>query len=160
MKLHLRDLTSSNNKCSSYAKSINLISARSTTHWRTHETLDLYFEGVTLSEFIYEGKPRTTKPTFVALPSITSHSTFYEYLRGILCQPQDSPHSPLMKMGVIISYSLHLERKITLPSTSIISTYFTPSQVMNQYTPIWCPQKRKLHLMSRVTSVFNVKSIG
>ena len=31
------------------------------------------------------------KPTFVALPSLTSHSTFYECSRGILCQPQDSP---------------------------------------------------------------------
>ena len=56
------------------------------------------------------------KPTFVALPSLTSHSTFYECLRSILCQPQDSPHSPLTRLGVIISYSLRLERKITLPS--------------------------------------------
>ena len=63
------------------------------------------------------------KPTSVALPSLTSHSTFYECSRGILCQPQDSPHSPLMRLGVIISYSLQLERKITLPSTSIISPY-------------------------------------
>ena len=53
------------------------------------------------------------KPTFVALPSLTSHSTFYECSRGILCQPQDSPHSPVTRLGVIISYSLRLERKIT-----------------------------------------------
>ena len=86
-----------------------------------------------LSKFIHEGRPTTTKPTFVALPSLTSHSTFYKYSRGVLCQPQDSPHSPLTRLGVIISYSLHLERKITLPSTSIISPYFTPSQVTNQY---------------------------
>ena len=63
------------------------------------------------------------KPTFVALPSLTSHSTFYECSRGILCQPQDFPHSPLTRLGVIISYSLPLERKITLPSTSTISPY-------------------------------------
>ena len=88
-----------------------------------NETLDLYFEGATLSKFIHEGKPTTTKPTFVALPSLTSHSTFYECSRSILGQPQDSPHKPLTKLGVIISYSLHLERKITSPSTSIISPY-------------------------------------
>ena len=97
------------------------------------KTLDLYSEEATLSKFIHEGRPTTTKPTFVALPSLTSHSTFYEYSRDILCQPQDSPHSPLTRLGVIISYSLRLERKITLPSTSIISPYFTPSQVTNQY---------------------------
>ena len=38
-----------------------------------------------------------------------------------------------MRLGVIISYSLRLERKITLPSTSNISPYVTPSQVTNQY---------------------------
>ena len=97
----------------SYAQSIKLISTRSTTHPVNHETLDLYPEGAMLSKFIHEGRPTTTKPTFVALPSLTSHSTFYEYSRGILCQPQDSPHSPLTRLGVIISYSLCLERKIT-----------------------------------------------
>ena len=65
-----------------------------------------------MSKFIHEGRPTTTKPTFVALPSLTSHPTFYECLRGILCQPQDSPQSPLTRLGVIISYSLRLERKI------------------------------------------------
>ena len=75
---------------------------------------------MTLSKFIHEGKLTSTKPTFVALPSHTSHSTFYKCSRGILCQPQESPHSPLTRLGVIISYSLCLERKITLPSTSII----------------------------------------
>ena len=88
-----------------------------------NETLDLYSEGATLSKFIHEGRPTTTEPTFVALPSLTSHSTFYEYSRGILCQPQGTPLSPLTRLGVIISYSLHLERKITLPWTSIISPY-------------------------------------
>ena len=63
------------------------------------------------------------KPTFVALPSLTNHSTFYECSKGMLCKPQESPHSPLTRLGVIVSYSLHLERKITLPSTSIISPY-------------------------------------
>ena len=115
-KLHYCDSTSSNDEFSSYAQSIKLISTRSTTHPVNNEILDLYSEGATLSKFIHEGRPTTTKPTFVALPSLTSHSTFYDCSRGILCQPQDSPHSPLTRLGVIISYSLHLERKITLPS--------------------------------------------
>ena len=87
------------------------------------EILDLYTEGATLYKFSYEGRLTTTKPTFVALPSLTSHSTFYKCSRGILSQPQESPHSPLARLGVIISYSLCLEREITLPSTSIISPY-------------------------------------
>ena len=93
------------------------------THPVNNKTIDLYPEGATLSKFINEGRPATMKLTFVTLPSLTSHSTFYECWRGILCQPQDSPHSPLMRLGVIISYSLHLERKITLPLTSIILPY-------------------------------------
>ena len=123
MKLHYRDLTSSNDEFSSYAQSIKLIITRSTTLLMIPETLDLYSEEASLSKFIHEGRPTTTKPTFVALPSLTSHSTFYECSRSILCKPQDSPHSPLTILGVIISYSLHLERKITSPSTSIISPY-------------------------------------
>ena len=115
-KLHYRDSTSSNDEFSSYVQLIKLISTRSTTYLGNNKPLDLYYEGATLSKFIHEGNPITTKPTFVALPSLTSHSTFYDCSRGILCQPQDSPHSPLTRLGVIISYSLHLERKITLPS--------------------------------------------
>ena len=86
------------------------------THPVHNETQDLYSEGATLSKFIHEGRPTTMKPIFVALPSLTSHSTFYECSRGRLCQPLDSPHRPLTRLGVIISYSLRLERKITLPS--------------------------------------------
>ena len=122
-KHHYRDSTSSNDEFSRYAESIKLIFIPSTTHLVKNETLDLYSEGATLSKFIHEGRPTTTKPTFVALPSLTSHSTFYECSRSILCKPQDSHHSLLTRLGVIISYSLHLERKITSPSTSIISPY-------------------------------------
>ena len=93
-------------------------------HQVTYETRDLYSERATLSKFIHEGRPTTTKPTFVALPSLTSHSTFYKCSRGILCQPQDSPHSPLTRLGVIISYSLRVERKITLP---LIQKCFYPT---------------------------------
>ena len=123
-KLHYCDLTSSNDECSSYAQSIKLISTTSTTHPVHNETVDLYSEGAKLYKFIHEGRPTTTKPTFVALPSLTSHSTFYECLRGILSQPQESPHSLLTRLGVIISYSLRMERKITLPS---IQKSFRPS---------------------------------
>ena len=87
-----------------------------------------------LSKFIHEGRPTTTKPTFVALPSLTSHSTFYKCSRSILCKPQDSTHRPLTRLGVIISHSLRLERKITLPSIQeSFHPTFTPSQVMKQY---------------------------
>ena len=123
MKLHYRDSTSSNDEFSRYAQSIKLISTTPTTHPVNNETLDLYPKGVTLSKFIHEGRPTTTKPTFAALPSLTSHSTFYKCSRSILCKPQESPHSLLTRLGVIISYSLHLERKITSPSTSNILPY-------------------------------------
>ena len=122
-KLHYRDSTSSNDECSSYAQSIKLIFTTSTTQPVHNETLDLYVEGGKLYKFIHEGIPTTTKPTLVALPSLTSHSTFYECSRSILYQPQHSPHSSSTRLGVIMSYSLHLERKITSPLTSIISPY-------------------------------------
>ena len=122
-KLHYRDSSSSNDAFSIYAESIKHIFTTPTTHLINNETLDLYTEGATLYKFIHEGRPTTTKPTFIALPSLTSHSTCYECSRSKLGQPQDFPHSRLTRLGVIISYSLHLERKITLPSTSIISPY-------------------------------------
>ena len=52
----------------------------------TNISLDLYSKGATLSKFIHEGKPTTTKPTFVALPYLTSYSTFHECSRGTPCQ--------------------------------------------------------------------------
>ena len=123
MKLHRHDSTSSNDDFTSYAQSIKLISTTSTTHPVNNKTPDLYPEETTLSKFIHDGRTTTTKRTFVAILSLTSHSSFYECSRSILCQPQHPPHSPLTRLGVIISYSLHLERKITSPSTSIISPY-------------------------------------
>ena len=67
LELHYRDLTSSSDEFSSYAQAIKLIFTTSTTHPVTNETLDLYLEGATLYKFIHEGRPTTTKPTFVAL---------------------------------------------------------------------------------------------
>ena len=119
-KLLRRDMTSSNDDFTSYRRSIKLIPTTSTTHPVKTETIDSYPEGVTLSKFIDEGRLTTTKPTFVALPNLTSHSTLHECSRGIFYQPQYSPHGPLTKLGVIIPYFLHLERKIISPSTFII----------------------------------------
>ena len=116
-KLHQRGSTTSNDEFPSYVRSIKLIFTRSTTHQVDKERLDLYSEGATLSKFIYEGRPTTTKPTFVALPYLTSHSTFHECSRGTPCQPQASLPRHLTKPVVIIPYSTHLERKITLLST-------------------------------------------
>ena len=66
-KPHRRDLTSSNDEFSSYAQSIKLIFPTSTTPTVNNGTLDLYIEGAMLLKFINEGRPTTTKPTFVAL---------------------------------------------------------------------------------------------
>ena len=117
-KLLQRDTTSSNDDLPIYAQPIKLISTTSTTHPGKTANPDLYPEGATLSKFIHEGRPTTTKPTFFAPPYLTSYSTFHECLRGTPCQPQASLHKHLTKLVVIISYSIHLERKITLLSTS------------------------------------------
>ena len=100
-KLLWRDTTSSNDDFTSYRRSIKLIPTTSTTYPVRNETQDSYPEGATLSKFIHEGRPTTTKPTFVALPNLTSHSTFHECSRGIFYQPQYSPHDHLTKLGVI-----------------------------------------------------------
>ena len=117
-KLFRRDTTSSNDDFTSYGRSIKLMPTSSTTHLVNNVKPDLYPEGATLSKFIYEGRPTTTKPTFVALPNLSSHSTFHECSRGTPCQPQASLHKHLTKLVVIISYSIRLERKITLLSTT------------------------------------------
>ena len=152
-KLHYCDSKSSNDEFSWYAQSIKLIFTSSTTHLVNHDTLDLYSEEATLSKFIHEGRRTTTKPTFVALPSLTSHSTFYECSRSILCKPQDSPHSPLTRLGVIISYSIRLERKITLPSIKeSFHPTFTLSQVMKQHGAYTAsPAKKTTSAIIKVT---------
>ena len=133
-KLLRGDTTSSNDDFTSYRRSIKLIPTTSTTHPVKNETPDTHPEGATLSKFIHEGRPTTTKPTFVALPNLTSHSTLHECSRGIFYQPQYSPHGPLMKLGVIILYFLCLERKIISPLTFIIrwntTTESTPTKLI------------------------------
>ena len=117
-KLIRRDTTSSKDDYTSYRQSIKLIPTPSPTHSVTNETPDPYIQRATLSKIIHEGRPTTTKPTFVALSNLTSHSTFHEISKGTPCQPQASLHKHLTKPAVIISYSTHLERKITSLSTS------------------------------------------
>ena len=119
-KLHKRDTTSSYDEFLRYAQSYKLILTTSTTHPVNNETPNLYSEGATLSNFIHEGKPTTTKLTLVDLPSSINHSTFRECLKGILCLPPTSHHSPLTRPVVIILYSLRPGRKIMSPSTSTI----------------------------------------
>ena len=119
-KLHKRDTTSSYNEFLRYAQTYKLILTTSTPHPVNNETPNLYSEGATLSNFIHEGRPATTKLTLVDLPSSIDHSTFRKCSKGILCLAPSSPHSLLTRPVVIISYSLRLGRKITLPSTSTI----------------------------------------
>ena len=119
-----------------------LIPTTSTTHPVTNKTPDLYPEGATLSKFIYEGRPTTTKPTFVALSYLTSHSTFHECSRGTPCQPQASLHKHLTRLVVIISYSIHLERKITLLSTS--TTCWNTTMESTQKKSIYSNSKKPM----------------
>ena len=145
-KLHKCDMTSSYDEFPRYARSSKLIPIPSTTPPVDNETLDLYSKGVTLSKFIHEGRPTTTKPTPVALPSSTSHSTSCECLKGTLCPARISHHSPLTRPVVIISYSLRLERKIALPSTSIICW-----KTKRESTP-----KKLIYSLSRSGTTFQV----
>ena len=139
MKLLRRDTTSSNDDFTSYRRSIKLIPTTATTHLVKNKNPDSYPEGVTLSKFIYERRPTTTKPTFIALPNLTSHSTFHECSRGTPCQPQASLQKNLTKPVVIISYSKHLERKITLRSTS--STHWNTTTESTQKKSIYSTSK-------------------
>ena len=145
-KLHHHDSTSSNDNFTIYADSIKPISTPSTTDVVNNKTLGLYAEGATLAKFIYEGRPTTTKPTFVALPYLTSHSTFHECSRGTPCQPQASPHRHLTKPVVIISYSIRLERRITL-----LSTFISLWNTTTEYT-----QKKLIYLNSKNPMTFQV----
>ena len=113
-------MTSSYDEFLRYAQSYKLILTTSTTPPLNNETSNLYSEGATLSIFIHEGRPTTTKLTLVDLSSSIDHSTFREFSKGILCLPPTSHRSPLTRPVVIILYSLCLGRKITSPLTSTI----------------------------------------
>ena len=141
-KLLRRDTTSSNDDFTSYERSIKLIPATSTTHLMKNETPDLYPDGATLSIFIHEGRPTTANKTFVALPNLTSHSTFHECSRRTPHQPQASLHNHLTKPVVNISYSIHLERKITLLLTS--TTRWNTTMESTQKKSIYSNSKKPM----------------
>ena len=145
-KVLQHDTTSSNNDFTRYTRSIKLIPTASTTHLVKNETPDLYSEGATLSKFIYEGRPTTMKQTFIALPYLTSYSTFHKCSRGTPCQPQASLHRHLTKPVVIILYSIRLERKITL-----LSTFITCWNTTMEST-----QKKSIYSKSKNPTTFQV----
>ena len=119
-KLHKRDTTSSYDEFLCYAQPYKLIPTTSTTDPVNNETPNLNSEGATMSNFIHEGRPTTTKLTLVDLPSSIDHSTFHECTKGVLCLAPTSHQCPLTRQVVIILYSLHLGRKNTLLLTSTI----------------------------------------
>ena len=129
-----------------YAQSYKLILTTTTTHPVNHETPKLYSDGATLYNFIHEGRSTTTKLTLVDLPTSIDHSTFRECSKGILCLPPTFHHSPLTRPVVIISYSLRLGRKNTLPSTSTIRW-----KTERESTP-----KRLIYSTSRSDTTFQV----
>ena len=145
-KLHIRDTSTSNDEFSRCTHLFKLIPTTSTTHSVKNETPDLNSEGAMLSKFIHEGRPTTTKSTYVALPSSTNHSTFHECSRGTPCHPQASLHKHLMKPVVIISYSIHLERKTT---SLLIST-------TRRNTTTESTQKKSIYSNSKMPTTFQV----
>ena len=145
-KLHKRDTTSSYGEFLRYVQPYKLIPTTSTTHTVNNKTLNLYSEEARLSIFIHEGRPTTTKLTLVDLPSSIDHSTFHECSKGILCLAPTFHHSPLTRAVVIISYSLRLGRKNTLPSAST-----TRWKTERESTP-----KRSIYSTSKSGTTFQV----
>ena len=145
-KLHKRDTTSSYDELLRYAQPYKLIPTTSTTHLVNNDTPNLYSEGVTLSIFIHEGRPTTTKLTLVDLPSSIDHSTFHECSKGIPCLAPTFHQRFLTRLVVIILYSLCLGRKNTLPSTSTIHW-----KTERESTP-----KRLIYSTSRSGTTFQV----
>ena len=139
-------MTSSYDEFLRYTLPYKLIPTTTTTHPVNNETPNLYSEGATRSNFIHEGRPITTKLTLVDLPSSIDHSTSRECSKGILYLPPTFHHSPLTRPVVIISYSLRLGRKNTLPSTSTIRW-----KTERESTP-----KRLIYSTSRSGTTFQV----
>ena len=82
-KLHKRDTTSSYEEFLRYTHPYDFILPTSTTYPVHNETPKAYSEQATLSNFIHEGRPTTTKLTLVDLPSSIDNSTCYECSKGI-----------------------------------------------------------------------------
>ena len=82
----------------------------------------------------------------IDLPNLTSHSTFHKCSRGTPCQPQAPLHKHLTKPVVIISYSIHLERKITSLLTSTTRWNITTEST----------QKKSIYSNSKKPTTFQV----
>ena len=145
-KLHKRDTTSSYDEFLRYAQRYKLILTTSTLNSVNNKTLNLYFKGKNAVRFFYERRPTTTKLTLIDLPSSIDHSTFHECSKGILCLAPTYHQRPLTRPVVIISYSLRLGRKSTLPSTSTIRW-----KTERESTP-----KRLIYSTSRSGTTFQV----
>ena len=103
------------------------------------------------------------KQTFVDLPSLTSHSTFYECSRSILCKPQDSPHSPLTRLSVIILIPYTWKERSHHHQFPLFRPMFTPSQVKKQYDAYMASPAKKTTsaiIDVKLDNVFNFKSIS
>ena len=103
------------------------------THLVNNENLDLYSEEATLSKFIHEGRPTTTKMTFVTLPSLQPI-----YLQRMLERYTSSttrfPSQSFDETGCdfFLFPTPGKKHHITI-DPEILSPYFTPSQVTKQY---------------------------
>ena len=145
-KLHKRDTTSSYEEFLRYTHPYDFILPTSTTYPVHNETPKAYSEQTTLSIFIHEGRPTTTKLTLVDLPSSIDNSTCYECSKGIPFLLLTSHHKPLTKQVVIFLYPLHLGRKIASPST-----YPIRWKKERQSTP-----KKSIYSTSKHTTTFQV----
>ena len=145
-KIHKRDTSSSYEEFLRYTHPYDFILPTSTTYPVHNETPKAFSEQATLSIFIHEGRPTTTKLTLVDLPSSIDNSTCYECSKGIPFLLLTSHHKPLTKQVVIILYSLHLGRKIASPSTSTIRW-----KKERESTP-----KKSIYSTSKHTTTFQV----
>ena len=145
-KLHKCDTTSSYEEFLRYTHPYDFILPTSTTYSVHNETPKAYSEQTTLSIFIHEGRPTTTKLTLVDLPSSIDNSTCYECSKGIPFLLLTSHHKPLTKQVVIFLYPLHLGRKIASPST-----YPIRWKKERESTP-----KKSIYSTSKHTTTFQV----
>ena len=145
-EIHKRVTTSSYEGFLRYTHPYDFILPTSTTYQVHNETPKAYSEQATLSIFIHEGRPTTTKLTLVDLPSSIDNSTCYECSKGIPFLLLTSHHKPLTKQAVILLYPLHLGRKIASPSTSPIRW-----KKERESTP-----KKSIYSTSKHTTTFQV----
>ena len=159
MKLHKRDMMSFYDEFLRYAQSYKLILTTSTTHQVNNETPNIYSEGASLSNFIHEGRPTTTKLTLIDLPSSIDHSTFRECSKGILCLPPTSHHSPLTRPVVIILYTFSCPTFTTNQVTNSYDTYTTALTTQTTSAIIEIKTNKSLQFQVNWLNIARVTSI-